>query len=105
VISGNLTYGIAINGVGTDINRVEGNYVGTDAAGATAIAGYIGIEIRYGPKSNTIGGTDPLARNVISGHTNIGISLIGAGTDNNLVQGNYIGLDALARHRLQIAPV
>ena len=40
---------------------------------------------------NTIGGTMPGARNVISGNT-VGIQLLGATATRNLIQGNFIGL-------------
>ena len=43
--------------------------------------------------NNTIGGTTPGARNVISGNAWSGIALSGGGT-GNVIQGNYIGVDA-----------
>ena len=42
--------------------------------------------------NNRIGGTAAADRNVISGNSDDGIRIDGAGADNNLVQGNYIGL-------------
>ena len=38
-----------------------------------------------------MGGTVAGARNVISGNTQAGVELTGAGTSHNLVEGNYIG--------------
>src|SRR5262249_42171631 len=74
-----------------------GNSIGTKAAGTAAIPNaYQGIEIFGGAQNNTIGGTNSGARNIISGNTFDGVSLLEAGTNSNLVQGNYIGLNAAA---------
>src|SRR5438105_15220091 len=47
-----------------------------------------------GSPNNTIGGSNPADRNVISGNTLEGIFIQSAA--GNLVQGNYIGLNAAA---------
>jgi CSLREA domain-containing protein len=84
--------------VAADNVAIEGNFIGTDAAGAVASPTNIGILVNGG--SNTrIGGTLPAQRNLISGTNNAGfgngwgiaIELAGNGT---LIQGNYIGTDA-----------
>ena len=49
-----------------------------------------GIELQT--SGNTIGGTSAAARNVISGNTANGIRL--TNSDNNFIQGNYIGTNA-----------
>ena len=75
-------------------NVIQGNLIGTDATGTQALGnGLDGVEI-FGV-SNMIGGTDVMARNVISGNGRNGILM---GTDNapvhdNLIQGNFIGTD------------
>ncbi len=92
VISGN-TYGIWITGVGTNSHLIQGNYIGTNAAGTASIGNSWGLVLDNSAASSTIGGTDPLARNVISGNT-YGIWITGVGTNNHLVQGNYIGTNA-----------
>src|SRR5262249_799282 len=73
VISANGTDGIVLTGSGTSDNLIAGNYVGTDAAG-TARRGNAqdGVLIQAGASNNTIGGTDPGARNVISGNNTAG---------------------------------
>ena len=101
VISGNTDEGIALDGSGTDYNLVLGNYIGVNAAGGTAVANglasatnnsyFPGIEIFNGPQNNVIGGTATGSANVISGNVGGGIDLSGAGTNGNLVEGNYIG--------------
>ncbi|MDX6384827.1 MAG: hypothetical protein QOK48_2400, partial [Blastocatellia bacterium] len=72
---------------------VQGCYIGTNAAGAAALGnGAGGIKINAG-SGNTIGGTTPATRNVISGNTGDGILITNSSTGNT-VQGNYIGVNA-----------
>ena len=81
-------------GSGTTGNFVQGNNVGTDVNGALAVAnGGDGISLTFGASTNTIGGTDPGDRNVLSGNLGAGVTISGSGTASNLVQGNYIGTD------------
>jgi CSLREA domain-containing protein len=89
VISGNDLPGVWLYG---SSNTVEGNYVGTTAAGTAAVGNtYAGITISGGA-NNLIGGTAAGARNLISGNASDGIDLQD-GAFNNTVQGNYIGTD------------
>jgi hypothetical protein len=78
--------GVLISG-GTGI-QVSGNYIGTDATGTIAKSNGIGVDVHG--SSNSIGGTTPETRNIISGN-NIGVS-VGSGAYNQ-IQGNYIGTD------------
>lgn len=74
-------------------NFIEGCFIGTNAAGTAAQGnGDDGISIDD-TSNNTIGGTAPAARNVISGNgiESFGGVRLGSGT---VVQGNYIGTDA-----------
>ncbi len=48
----------------------------------------------FGATSTTVGGTTAGARNVISGNTQDGAVVYGAGASNNLVEGNYLGMNA-----------
>ena len=92
LISGNTGRGIWMDT--TSGNVIQGNYIGTDAAGSTAIAnGQEGINANNSA-SNTIGGTSAAARNVISGNSSDGITIVGAGSTSNVIQGNYIGTTA-----------
>ncbi len=88
-ISGNRDFGVQLYSSG---HVVEGNRIGTDLAGAAAIANDTGVFIRSA-SVNTIGGTVSGARNLISGNTEEGVSIVGAAAASNLVQGNYIGTD------------
>jgi hypothetical protein len=95
VISGNTFQGIAIEDSTTTNNVVQGNYIGIDQTGSAAqLNANAGLAIDMGAHGNTVGGTTNAARNVISGNMYQGVVLSDAGTNNNLIQGNYIGLDA-----------
>lgn len=99
VINGFPNNGILIQGNG---NTIVGNYIGTDATGTSGKGNkFSGVAIS-GVSNNTIGGSTPSDRNVISGNiskNSKGIFSIGAGVEirsggqNNVVQGNYIGTD------------
>src|SRR5262249_10118711 len=72
VISGNRGEGILLDGA--DDNVVQGNYIGTNAAGTGALAnGNNGVFLTNGAADNLIGGTADGARNVISGNVGNGI--------------------------------
>ena len=95
VISGNTTFGVLITGSGASNNLMIGNYVGTGATGTTAVGnGLSGIEMLNRASSNSVGNTRSGARNVVSGNGNDGVLMFGAGTRNNVVQGNYVGITA-----------
>jgi CSLREA domain-containing protein len=73
-------------------NTVQGCFIGTDAAGASAAGnGAAGVETFESP-NNQIGGTTPASRNVISGNSGGGIVLTESGKGNT-IQGNYVGTD------------
>jgi titin len=95
VISGNDDTGVQFDGGATSGNLVQGNYIGTDATGSMEVCCQkYGVKIINGASFNTIGGTAPGARNVISGSHENGINITGSGTSGNLVQGNYIGTNS-----------
>src|SRR5581483_11381519 len=88
-----------LSGSGTSGNTVLGDYVGTDAAGSASIPNrHAGVLVEAGASGNTIGGTSAGARNLISGNifkgVSAGVVLTDAGTSQNTVEGNWIGLDA-----------
>ena len=98
IISGNGTSGVVITGAGTSNNHVEGNYIGTDVNGTSALGnGQAGVDITGGATSNFVGDADASARNVISGNTGslgtpAGVLIRDVGTNGNTVQSNYIGV-------------
>jgi FG-GAP-like repeat/FG-GAP repeat len=112
LISGNSFAGIWINGQGADGNAVAGNFIGTSVTGDVALDNgtsgvvYSGVEtgggvvIEGGASGNRIGADgssvdDAGQRNVIAGGAFFAavIEIIGAGTDGNIVAGNFIGTD------------
>ena len=97
VISGNILnydYGVIIAGPGTSGNLVEGNYIGLGSNGVTAVPNYFGMMCSGGATTNTFGGTVAGARNIISGNSSYGMMVKDSGTSGNVVEGNYVGLDA-----------
>lgn len=101
IISGNGTEGVASHGIvlapfNSSNCLIQGNYIGTNVTGTSAIrnAGH-GVLI-VGTKNNTVGGVVAGARNLISGNILDGVSIQrlaqGEPTDNR-VQGSFIGTD------------
>jgi parallel beta-helix repeat protein len=91
--AGNLISGNADDGIifqGDDGNLVQGNTIGTNAAGTAAVAN-AGYGVILDGSHDTVGGTAAGAGNLISGNGNAGISI---DFDANLVQGNRIGTNA-----------
>jgi len=100
--SGSTIKGLIINGFnnsgiqldGASNVTIQGNYIGTNAAGTAASAnGADGIRLTNSANNNTIGGTTAALRNIISGNVNQGIR-VDSGSIGNVIQGNYIGVDA-----------
>src|SRR5262249_34930932 len=91
LISGN-NYGLLITESGAGFNLVQGNLIGTNATGASAIGNNFGLSIQDA-SNNTVGGTVPGAGNVISGNLSYGIWLR-EGATRIVVQGNFIGTNA-----------
>lgn len=83
--------GIDITGTG---NRIEGNYIGTDASGNAAGPGNVGSGINVQGPDNVIGGSTAATRNVISANTENGVRIAGPTATGNHVEGNYIGTNA-----------
>ncbi|HEU4479605.1 MAG TPA: SBBP repeat-containing protein, partial [Pyrinomonadaceae bacterium] len=94
VVSASEFSGIAVFGTG---NTVQGNFIGTNAAGTAALKnGTNGIDIPTEFTNNVIGGTLPGAGNLISGNPT-GIATRASGT---IIQGNLIGTDVTGTHGL-----
>ncbi|MBN2007169.1 MAG: right-handed parallel beta-helix repeat-containing protein [Anaerolineae bacterium] len=95
VISGNVKDGIWIYGPETTQNQIIGNYIGMRADGAAAISnGQSGIGIHGGAHHNAIGGSGNGEGNLISGNLDVGVFILGAGTDYNQILGNIIGANS-----------
>jgi hypothetical protein len=99
VIAGRVGMSDGLAGPGTPAyphhvysNLVQGNYIGTDVTGAKVLGGE--VKIQDSP-DNTIGGTTPAARNLISGSRRAGILVLSSDdtSGGTLIQGNYLGTD------------
>ena len=88
-------FGISI--LGDENNTVEGNFIGVGRDGVTPRGNFAGVFVQG--ESMVVGGTEPEARNVISGNEETGV-FIGTVAEDNRVEGNYIGTTA----RRQRAP-
>ncbi len=95
VISGNTQYGVIVTAQSgaTANNIIQGNYLGTNAAGTVAVSnGGFGVVIDYAAINTSI------LDNVISGNTNTSWSASRGGiylyANGATIQGNKIGLDA-----------
>lgn len=73
LISGNDNQGVNIGGAGATGNKVQGNFIGTNAAGTAALANSLNGVSMADVHNNTIGGTVAGARNLISGNTQAGV--------------------------------
>lgn len=80
----------AITGNG-DNNVVTGNWVGINASGAARPNADHGIVVNEDADGNRIGGPGPFEGNVVGSNGADGV-LLRDGCDNNVVQGNYIGV-------------
>jgi hypothetical protein len=91
-IDGNVIAGASVQGVllqsSFPASVVQGNRIGTNAAGTAALPNMQGIAVQA-PGHDLIGGTDPGDRNLLSGNQ-FGIVVFG---DDVTVQGYYIGTD------------
>ncbi|MDQ3814562.1 MAG: hypothetical protein M3347_11500, partial [Armatimonadota bacterium] len=106
LVINNFASGIAIEGSTANLlaerNRIEGCYIGTNAAGSAAsIGNETGVRLAgngsttgTGARDNIIGGATAATRNVISGNTSYGVTIEGAASTGNKIQGNFIGLNA-----------
>jgi hypothetical protein len=98
---GSTIEGLVLNGTvagivvfGGDGNHIVGDFIGTNPVGTAGVgAGSNGVFVLS--SNNTIGGTSPADRNVISGVTGgNGIQIGSALASNNVVIGNFIGTNA-----------
>jgi len=86
IISGNGSGGLYVSAAHTTI---QGNLIGLDTSGTSAIPNNAHGMVIYG-SSTQIGGGGPGQGNVISGNEYCGIWI---SDDNNVIQGNFIGTD------------
>ncbi|MCH9647852.1 MAG: hypothetical protein K0U98_06405 [Deltaproteobacteria bacterium] len=97
LISGNEVHGVVLSGAATG-NELLRNTIGLDSTGSAAVPNLEQGVLIVGASGNVIG--LPGEGNLISGNgpgdTGSGIHLSGSGTQNNLIQGNRIGLSGVS---------
>ena len=103
LISGNSEEGLRIASDApttnpAKLNKVQGNYVGTDVSGAVALPNGFGV-VLVGADDNVVGGDAAGMRNLISGNKRDGLRIQEdvANSDaarDNVIQGNYVGTAA-----------
>jgi hypothetical protein len=96
-----VAFAPAVNGLAPPFgNLVKGNFFGLNVAGTgttNSNADPSGFGVILAGHDNVIGGTEPGARNIISGNR-VGGIIVGGDTEGeeateNLIQGNFIGTD------------
>jgi len=96
VISGNRDFGIQIEGA--DSNVVQGNYVGTNAAGDAAISNTSDAIKALGSNNTVIGGPTSLPGTAPG---NVVVNIFIAGGSESVVQGNLIGTNAAGTAKIE----
>ena len=92
IIAGNSSDGVTFSGTGTELNSVQGNFIGLTVTGTTTLANAgSGVSLFGGANNNLIGGTTAGARNYICGNSGEGVFIVNSGTTSNVIQGNSIG--------------
>jgi hypothetical protein len=90
--------GIRLTGMNVSGNLITANWIGPSLDGYGALGnGWIegdGILIDSGASANTIGGSESNLRNVIAANYRFGVHIDGNGARENMMMGNYIGLNA-----------
>ena len=97
VISGNTTSGVVLANNTANTNLIQGNFIGLNAGATAAVPNQgvqSGINITNGASSNRVLG------NVVSGNTQHAVTVFGATTNANVIQGNMIGTDPTGLIRL-----
>jgi len=84
-------FGVEVFGIYGTNNIIQGNFMGTDKNGTAKLGNVHGVLLFSGCSGNTVGGTVPGARNILSGSLR-GITIANGATKNQVV-GNYIGTD------------
>src|SRR5439155_869532 len=91
-ISGNGFSGVVLYQAGATGNVLQGNFIGTDAAGTHKVPNRAGV-VLDAASGALVGGADAAARNLISGNDQSAIYLTGAAAASNRIEGNFIGTD------------
>jgi len=99
VMSGGSGYGVILN-PNVDHVVIQGNLIGTNAAGTAALGDTFGIYMIGNIHDVTIGGTTPGTGNLISGNSDVGVSVADYSCYNITLQGNFIGTDVTGTYAI-----
>ncbi|MBN2683560.1 MAG: right-handed parallel beta-helix repeat-containing protein [Bacteroidales bacterium] len=97
IISGNITAGVAVQN--SNNNRIFSNKIGCCRSGVDSLPNGMGVLIDNS-SYNTIGGTNPDDKNVISGNYDSGILINASASTANEIFGNYIGTNFFGNIKL-----
>ena len=97
VITGPFDY--TITGLFSDNNVIAGCFIGTNAAGTALVPGGVRGVHHQGSSNLRVGGPAPADRNLIAGHSQFNVAIIGT-TTSATIQGNLIGTDVTGETRL-----
>lgn len=95
IISGNEAVGVNLRS-GAAANLIQGNFIGTDVNGSSALSNSAQGILIYGA-ANTVGGPGAGEGNLVSGNGMSGIQLLESAAVANLIQGNLVGTDFRGR--------
>jgi hypothetical protein len=96
--AGNVISGITTNAgvrLSSGNTTVQGNFIGTNAAGTAPVPNLTGVLIDSGGANNLVGGAAAGAGNLIAGNSGTGVTITGATTTGNTLQANAIGATAV----------
>lgn len=99
VVSGNDDVGIAINEPTAIHNVIQGNFVGTDASGHTAVSNRLSGISLYNTGFCRVGGVNHDEGNVIAGNGDAGL-IIQLGAGHHFIGANRIGVDSTGMQAL-----
>ena len=89
VISGNNGDGVYVSDPGTSSNTIKYNFIGTDVTGENPVPNILdGVHMQSGASYTGV------YNDLISANGNDGVVVTGGNTNNNSVNGDWIGLDA-----------
>lgn len=92
LLSGNRFHGIVVDHAANTV--IRGNFIGLNAGGNGTVPNTDdGILLGFAP-NNTIGGSSPQERNIISGNNSPNIEVGEADSHHNTIRGNYIGTNS-----------
>lgn len=93
LITGNNQNGVRVEGPASFGTLVLGNWIGLNVNSSAGVGNsQSGVYFLNAP-SNTVGGTEAGARNLLGGNAQNGVRLEGSNAQANAVLGNFIGLD------------